>query len=609
MAEGDGFYVVDGSACARYGWTMRFADMSLPPTFQRALATRGYEESTPVQEAIVIGAHGDRDLLVSSKTGSGKTVAFGLSVLPPLLNEAGISMTPPGAPKVLVIAPTRELAQQVARELAWLSAEAKLRVVVCVGGVDPRSESRQLFAGCHVVVGTPGRLVDHLTRGALDPSQTTAVVLDEADEMLDMGFREELEAILDKLPATRRTLMFSATLPKETIALASRYTKDPARITAAQNMGGHEDIEHVVHLIDFSDRDRAVVNVLRQYEANSTIVFCQTRDGVARLSAALLERGFSAVAFSGELSQPERQRALQSVRDGRTRVLVCTDVAARGLDLPQVGLVIHADPPGDPAVLQHRSGRTGRAGKKGTAVVLVPLQRARQAERLFYAARIKVKPTPAPTPDQIKKADDARIIERVTTTINALQPEDLVGTEALLAAHTPEQLAALVLLAERRQLPAPEPLEATERGGKRGPRPTPTMPARRDDDAGPDGMVWFHVNVGRFQRADPKWLLPLLCRRGDVQKRDIGRIVILESETRFEILRERAEHFDRAASRPDPEDPRVFIRTFDPNRAERDERPARPSKPRFDGPAPGPRRGPPTGDGAAPPKKRKLKPT
>jgi ATP-dependent RNA helicase DeaD len=439
--------------------------------------------------------------------------------------------------------------------------------------------------------------------------------------MLDMGFREELEAILDKLPGTRRTLMFSATLPKETVALASRYTKDPARITAAQNMGGHEDIEHVVHLIDYSDRDRAVVNVLRQYEANSTIVFCQTRDGVARLSAALLERGFSAVAFSGELSQPERQRALQSVRDGRTRVLVCTDVAARGLDLPQVGLVIHADPPGDPAVLQHRSGRTGRAGKKGTAVVLVPLQRARQAERLFFAARIKVKPTPAPTPDQIKKADDARILERITATINALQPEDLVGTEALLAAHTPEQLAALVLLAERRQLPAPEPLDATERGGKRAPRATPPM--RRDDDggAGPaDGgaKVWFHINVGRFQRADPKWLLPLLCRRGDVQKRDIGRIVILESETRFEILRERAEHFDRAAARPDADDPRVFIRPFDPQRAERDERPTRPQRPRFEGPGPGPRRGPPPrrddasspphGDGSAPPKKRKFKP-
>jgi ATP-dependent RNA helicase DeaD len=598
---------------------MRFADMSLPPTIQRALATRGYEESTPVQEAIVIGAHGDRDLLVSSKTGSGKTVAFGLSVLPPLLNEAGVSATPPGAPKVLVIAPTRELAQQVARELAWLSAEAKLRVVVCVGGVDPRSESRQLFAGCHVVVGTPGRLVDHLTRGALDPSQIAAVVLDEADEMLDMGFREELEAILDKLPATRRTLLFSATLPKETVALASRYTKDPAHITAAQNMGGHEDIEHVVHLIDFSDRDRAVVNVLRQYEANSTIVFCQTRDGVARLSAALLERGFSAVAFSGELSQPERQRALQSVRDGRTRVLVCTDVAARGLDLPQVGLVIHADPPGDPAVLQHRSGRTGRAGKKGTAVVLVPLQRARQVERLFFAARIKVKPTPAPTPEQIKKADDARIRERITAAINALQPEDLVGTEALLSAHTPEQLAALVLLAERRQLPAPEPLDATERASKRASRPAPVL---RRDDAGPghdDGssMVWFHINVGRLQRADPKWLLPLLCRRGDVQKRDIGRIVILESETRFEIRRERAEHFDRAAARPDADDPRVFIRPFDPHRAERNERPARPRRPRFEGPAPGPRRGPPPrhddtagpppGDGAAPPKKRKLR--
>ncbi len=563
---------------------MQFADMPLPETLKRALATRGYEASTPVQEAIVIGAHGERDLLVSSKTGSGKTVAFGLSMLAPLLNEAGKIGTPAGAPLGLVIAPTRELAQQVARELAWLSAEAGLRVACCVGGTDARGEAQTLRRGAHLVAGTPGRLLDHITRGALDTSALRCVVLDEADEMLDMGFREELEGILDATPTTRRTLLFSATLPRETVDLASRYTKDAVRLTAAQQSAQHEDIDHVVHLIDGHDRDRAVVNVLRMHEAMSSLVFCQTREGVSRLAAGLLERGFQAVAFSGELSQSERQRALQSVRDGRTRVLVCTDVAARGLDLPQVGLVIHADPPTDTAALMHRSGRTGRAGKKGTAVVLVPRHRVRQVERVFHFAKIKTTPTPAPTADMIAAADEARIQERVAAAVAALDGKDLVGAEALLERFTAEQLAALVLTAERRALPAPELLDQGRARGRdardgRGPRDArdrdmgPPMHGRDDGDDG--DVVWFHINLGRLQRADPKWLLPLLCRRGDVQKRDIGRIVIMPTETRFQIPVDRAEHFERASSAHDPEEPRVFIRRFDPTRATGHERPAR----------------------------------
>jgi ATP-dependent RNA helicase DeaD len=569
---------------------MRFADMPLPETLKRALATRGYEESTPVQEAIVIGAHGERDLLVSSKTGSGKTVAFGLSMLAPLLNEAGVIGAPAGAPFGLVIAPTRELAQQVARELAWLSAEAGIRVACCVGGTDARGEAQTLRRGAHIVAGTPGRLLDHITRGALETSAMRCVVLDEADEMLDMGFREELEGILDATPKERRTLLFSATLPRETIDLASKYTKDAVRLTAAQQSAQHEDIEHVVHVIDGHDRDRAVVNVLRQHEAMSSLVFCQTREGVSRLAAGLLERGFQAVAFSGELSQSERQRALQGVRDGRTRVLVCTDVAARGLDLPQVGLVIHADPPIDTAALMHRSGRTGRAGKKGTAVVLVPRHRVRQAERLFHFAKIKTTPTPAPTAEAIAAADEARIQERVKTAVAALEAKDLVGTEALLEHFTPEQLAALVLAAERRALPSPELLDQgrsrsrdARDGGRDGGRDGRDGGREGGRDAGPpmhghgddENIVWFHINVGRLQRADPKWLLPLLCRRGDVQKRDIGRIVIMPTETRFQIPIERAEHFERASSAHDPEEPRVFIRRFDPTRAQGGDRPAR----------------------------------
>jgi ATP-dependent RNA helicase DeaD len=564
-----------------YRECMLFADMPLPATLHTALATQGYTEATGVQEAVVKAAT-TKDLLVSSRTGSGKTVAFGLAMLPPMLDATtGKVNTPAGKPRALVIAPTRELAQQVARELTWLGREAKLRIVTTVGGVDPRSEGRQLFQGCHIVVGTPGRLCDHLSRGALDLSALETVVLDEADEMLDMGFREELEKLLDAAPAARRTLMFSATLPPETVSLAKRYTTDPERVTVASASTSHEDIEHIVHLIGGGDRDAAVVNILRQYEASSSLVFCNTRDGAAHLAHGLIERGFSAVAFSGELSQPERQRALQSVRDGRTRVLVCTDVAARGLDLPAVGLVIHADPPTDVPALMHRSGRTGRAGRKGVAVILVPFARMRTVERVFFAAKIKTRPTPLPTVEQIQKLDEARMLERLRTSLTELEPADIEGAPALLALATPEQIAALLLRRERGALPLPElieerrrqePLHRRDDPAKRGfgVRTAEDNAGNVDDDRsihrgefGGIEPVWFVVNVGRMQRADPKWLLPMLCRRGGVDKRDLGRMVILDSETRFEILPATAERFARAASRPDEKEPRVFIRRLD----------------------------------------------
>ena len=369
----------------------------------------------------------------------------------------------------------------------------------------------------------------------------------------------------------------------------------------------HEDIEHIVHLIAPGDRDYAVVNILRQYEASSSLVFCQTRDGAAHLAAGLIERGFSAVAFSGELSQPERQRALQGVRDGRTRVLVCTDVAARGLDLPAVGLVIHADPPTDTAALMHRSGRTGRAGKKGVAVILVPYPRMRSVERVFHVAKVKTKPTPLPSVEEIQKLDEKRMIDRLRTAINELEPIDLEGAPALLELGTPEQLAALLMRRERTSLPMPEiiderqrqrPLQQREDPQRRGfgVRSAEENAHNASDDRtihkGDFGEpIWFQVNVGRIQRADPKWLLPMLCRRGDVDKRDIGRMVILDGETRFEILPATADRFAKAAARPDEKEPRVFIRRMDagvdgtvsPAAAPR--RPSGP--PRRDGPADG----------------------
>jgi ATP-dependent RNA helicase DeaD len=365
----------------------------LPDAVAQSLAARGYAEPTPVQAAVLQDEAVGRDLLVSAQTGSGKTVAFGVAMAADLLNDG---VPPAGAPLALAIAPTRELALQVSRELAWLYEKAGLRIATCVGGMDPSKERRQLNHGAHIVVGTPGRLRDHLERGALDLSSLRFVVLDEADEMLDMGFREDLEELLDATPAERRTLLFSATMPRPIAALAKQYQRDALRISTIDERQGHGDISYQAVAVSPNDIENAVINLLRFHEAETAMLFCATRDNVRRLHATLLERGFAAVALSGEHSQNERNQAIQALRDGRARICVATDVAARGIDIPSLSLVIHVEVPRDAETLQHRSGRTGRAGRKGTAVLVVPYPRRRRLEEMLRRARIEAEWMPAP---------------------------------------------------------------------------------------------------------------------------------------------------------------------------------------------------------------------
>ncbi|MGI4731041.1 MAG: DEAD/DEAH box helicase, partial [Janthinobacterium lividum] len=347
----------------------------LPPSLQEALTERGYAAPTAVQSAMLEEGADTRDLIVSAQTGSGKTVAFGMAMagqlLPRLEGEEGgfAPIGQPGLPLALVIAPTRELALQVSRELEWLYAKAGARIISCVGGMDPSRERRSLSHGAHVVVGTPGRLRDHLERGALDLSALKVAVLDEADEMLDMGFREDLEGLLDATPDGRRTLLFSATMPRPIVALARRYQRDAMTVSTVGSDRGHGDISYQALAVAPSDIVHAAVNLLRFHEPDTAIVFCATREAVRQLHARLVERGFDAVALSGEHSQAERNHALQALRDRRARVCVATDVAARGIDLPNLSLVIHAELPRDAEALQHRSGRTGRAGRKGIAAL------------------------------------------------------------------------------------------------------------------------------------------------------------------------------------------------------------------------------------------------
>ncbi len=534
---------------------------SVPAALAAALAARGYAAATAVQAAVLVPEAQGRDLLVSAQTGSGKTVAYGLAMAPTLFGEAD-RLPPAGEPLALVVAPTRELALQVARELDWLFEGAGGRVVTCVGGMEIRREARALQAGSHIVVGTPGRLRDHLERGTLATGSLKVVVLDEADEMLDLGFREDLEEILDSTPAERRTLLFSATLPKPIQALAKRYQRDAFRIATADAREQHSDIDYRAIRIAPSDIEVAVVNTLRFFEAGAAMVFASTREGVRRLHANLVERGFAAVALSGELSQAERNHALQALRDRRARVCVATDVAARGIDLPDLGLVIHAELPHDAEVLQHRSGRTGRAGRKGVCVLLVPYPKVRRTEGLLRAANVRAAWMDPPTAEAIQAQDEERLLADIGDA-----GDEREAAEALLAAKPAVDVAAALLRLQRTRLPAPEDLSDT------GPAQRPTGAAA---DAGPrpgfEDSVWFRINAGRNVDVDPRWLLPYLCRRGHLTKRDIGAIRIFDRETRFEVPRAVASKFAAALKKTDA-DPDVHIEPAgdapEPNRTPR----------------------------------------
>ncbi len=541
------------------------------PPLARALAERNYDRPTPVQIAVLAAEAVERDLLVSAQTGSGKTVAYGLAIANNLLD--GVErFERAAAPLALIVAPTRELALQVHRELAWLYQYADGRVVSCVGGMDPRREQRELAAGAHIVVGTPGRLCDHLRRGHLDISELKAVVLDEADEMLNLGFREDMEFILKTTPDTRRTLLFSATFPRGIVALAKQYQQHAFRIEVAGDEGGHADIEYRAIRIAPGDVEHAVVNVLRFFESPSALVFCNTRDAVRHLQAALLERGFSVVALSGELTQNERTQALQALRDGRSRVCVATDVAARGIDLPSLDLVIHADLPNDAEVMQHRSGRTGRAGRKGVSILLVPPARKRRAELLLNLAGIDAIWGTAPQPDEIRKLDQERMLQDAVFTEETTS-DDLDLARTLLAQRSPEDIAAALARLYRARLPSPEDIldpgersgrSRDDRGRERNVR-TPEgddRPARSRSKAGKssprhgmaEASVWFRAAIGKRKNAEARWLLPMICRRGGIDKGDIGAIRILDTTTEFEISERVAESFAVKIRRPDKED-------------------------------------------------------
>jgi ATP-dependent RNA helicase DeaD len=548
-----------------------------------ALSQRGFESLTPVQEAVLSPEHEGRDLRISSKTGSGKTVAIGLSVRS-LLEGCDASK----GPRVLVVVPTRELATQVEGELRWLFAPLGAGVASFTGGsgsLGYRRERQAIAERPAVIVGTPGRLLDHLDRGVLIADNLGAVVLDEADRMLDMGFRDDIEAIFERAPEGRRTHLVSATFPREVKSLADAVQDDPVHIQGTPLGTANEDIDHLVHLHLPEERLAAIINLLLTTPGDPVLIFAKMRTDVSQLTNDLRGAGFVVGKLSGEMDQTERNRALAAFKRAELDALVATDVAARGIDVHGIARVIHAEPPMDPDAYTHRSGRTGRAGNKGASSMLVTPAALFKAERLLARAKVPFRYEPLPSVEQIRTIQSERFLQTLSQPDEAPPKDELASlADAILA--LPDPKAALVkLLTKARALGSSEPRELTpvRPPQRRAPAATSASPTRerREPSARSEDQTFqtFRVSWGQQHGADARRLVAMVCRRGEIESRSIGAIRVARTYSTVEIDSEVAEHFAALAREPDPRDPRVLIRAFEDREEQPRPRPALEARP------------------------------
>lgn len=544
----------------------------VPEPLQRALLDQEYDTLTAVQEAAVQALAEGRDLRITSQTGSGKTVALGLAMAPTLIEAAAEKRSSKRTlgPVGLVIAPTRELAGQVQRELMWLYKHIKnLRVECVTGGTPIGPEGKRLATSPLVLVGTPGRLLDHVRRGGLDLSLVQQLVLDEADQMLDLGFRDELDAILEGTPAGRHTHLVSATFPEAIQQLAQRYQANALHVEGTRLGAANADIEHVGYWVNRVTRYGVLVNQLLMAGDERALIFVATRRDTAMLADQLCNDGFSAAALSGDLQQKQRDRTLGAFRSGAVRILVATDVAARGLDISDVPLVIQGEPPRDGEVYIHRSGRTGRAGNRGTCVLLGPSNGKRRVMRMLQDAGVSMEWRDVPTAEQVREVQQNRTADRVRGQLEtAPDPTEThleLARELLDDAEPAEVIAQLL-----GQLPGQGPVEpyqvqnAPTKGSKRDRDDRPERSfdrkefsnQRRDSSFGSK----FAINWGRQQGANAGRILAIICRRGGIQSNDVGAIRLGPSSSTFEIADHVAASFAEQAKQFDPRDPGIRIR-------------------------------------------------
>ena len=440
---------------------MRFTDFALPEGIASRLEARGIITPTPIQlESLPFTLEG-RDVLGRARTGTGKTLAFAL----PIITRLEVTNQRGRAPRAIVLAPTRELAKQVAREFEAL--ETKLEILTIYGGTAYGPQEGALRRGVDVVVGTPGRVIDHLERGNLELGSVEIVVLDEADEMLSMGFQEAVEKVLETTPKERQTLLFSATVPSWVSKLANRYQINPARVDLVRDESAVQasTTQHVAVRINPNARTRVLADLLTVYAPERAIIFTRTRKDCDELAMELIHRGLEAEAIHGDLAQAQRERALGSFRAGKARVLVATDVAARGLDIPEVDLVVQHHFPQDAEAYVHRSGRTGRAGRSGTAVVLYTDREGRALRTLEHQTGAMFERRETPKPQDVRAAAASNAARQVRSVSS-----DVIGTfrteaEKLLEERGVDALAsALAWIAGVHEAPRPTSLLTGEEG-------------------------------------------------------------------------------------------------------------------------------------------------
>lgn len=553
----------------------------LPPPFAQALVRRGFTALTPIQTAVLDPALEGQDLRLASKTGSGKTLALGFVIARGMPPRPRPRTGRAAEPYALVIAPTRELAAQLQKELAWLFEPMAATIAVVAGGANYRDEFRALNSGPRVVVGTPGRLIDHLEKGSIDLSQFGVVVLDEADQMLDLGFRDELESILKLAPEERQTHMVSATFSRDIMSLAKKYQKDGKLIEGTALGEANEDIVHVAHRVRAHDRFDALVNLLLIAPEERALLFVRTRAAAAELAQRLTEVGFHTLALTGELAQRERNRTLEAFKQGTVRTLVATDVAARGLDIPDVSRVIHVDPPSEDEGFTHRSGRTGRAGKKGKSIVFVPPSIEYKVRSVLKRAGVQAEWQPLPDPEDILRLGDERLLDELAQG-SAPDPRLVELAGRVLSTKSPETVVAALL--ERighggpcapRQVRSVEPRGGQrdnrssdrdqDRGGRSGGKAPfkqggkPSAHPADNKRGGKEDYVPFRVSYGSRDGADARRLLAMVCRRGHISGDQVGAIRIGEDHSTFEVRKEVAGDFGRATNRPDPKNPKARI--------------------------------------------------
>jgi ATP-dependent RNA helicase DeaD len=521
--------------------TTSFADLGLSEATLNAIGELGYEEPTPIQARTIAQLMAGADVIAQAQTGTGKTAAFAL----PIIEKLDPALR---APQALVMTPTRELAVQVAEAFhSYGKFHSHVAILPVYGGQPIDRQLRALRAGVNVVVGTPGRLLDHIQRGTLKLDQVRTVVLDEADEMLDMGFIEDIEAILKETPAERQTALFSATMPGPIANLAKNYMRDPQRVTIQSEHMTVPQIRQIYYEVGGRDKFEVLARVLDFEMPSSAIIFCRTKSEVDSLGERLTARAFPAETLHGDLSQIQRDRVMGRFRTGQVELLVATDVAARGLDIEHVSHVINYDIPLDPEVYVHRIGRTGRAGRTGCAVTLVTPRERRQLGTIERMTGAKIQRMRLPTISDVVARRRESFKETLRETIGGggLEAYQIMAEE-LGEEYSPTDLAAAAfkLLLDQSLIETEDPLaghdrfedDRDDRQRRRGPR-----------EFGPSqGMTRLYIDVGRDDNVRPADIVGAIANEAGIPGRAIGAIELFEHFALVEVPSNQAEKVLRA---------------------------------------------------------------